>query len=259
MMFLWWITYFSISITVVYGNFARKIYGGKDVHIDKFPFQVSVQIRNYHICGGAIISNNHVLTAANCVLAERDVVYGNIQVLSGTRDIMYEPSTHDKKIIQVSHVIFHMMYDPLNNWINDIAILKLESPMTFTRALREPARVPPRNTLGRIYHVTGWGVDPVTLDLSRYLQRFEVNSIHPGICKLRYYKETDLSSTQYCFIPTLPTSGVSQGAGGSPVMYGRQILGVISLDSLDVNQPAIYTDAFGHKSWIEKMTARIII
>lgn len=43
-----------------------KIVGGKDAEIKDFPYQVSVQSFNSHICGGSIISRRHVLTAAHC-------------------------------------------------------------------------------------------------------------------------------------------------------------------------------------------------
>ncbi|XP_044009969.1 chymotrypsin-2-like [Aphidius gifuensis] len=67
---------------VVNGNLPKKIFGGEDTSIVKYPYHVSVQYHNYHFCNGAIISQYHILTAANCVMADRYVVYANIQVLT---------------------------------------------------------------------------------------------------------------------------------------------------------------------------------
>ena len=48
-----------------------RIVGGKRALIEKYPYQVSIRrirhSRSQHFCGGAIISNRHILTAAHCV------------------------------------------------------------------------------------------------------------------------------------------------------------------------------------------------
>lgn len=43
-----------------------RIVGGFPITIERTPYQVSIQYRNYHICGGSIISAGFVLTAAHC-------------------------------------------------------------------------------------------------------------------------------------------------------------------------------------------------
>lgn len=48
----------------------RRIFGGDSVEIRDVPYQVSLQIRDNcifgHFCGGSLISNIFVLTAAHC-------------------------------------------------------------------------------------------------------------------------------------------------------------------------------------------------
>lgn len=43
-----------------------KIVGGVDIDIREAPYQVSLQYFGAHICGGAIISKDYVITAAHC-------------------------------------------------------------------------------------------------------------------------------------------------------------------------------------------------
>lgn len=43
-----------------------RIVGGELVSIKSFPYQVSLQYRNNHMCGGSIISEKFILTAAHC-------------------------------------------------------------------------------------------------------------------------------------------------------------------------------------------------
>lgn len=45
-----------------------KIFGGRDTHIHEAPYIASLQAKNgTHLCGGAIISETMILTAAHCI------------------------------------------------------------------------------------------------------------------------------------------------------------------------------------------------
>jgi secreted trypsin-like serine protease len=47
----------------------RELYivGGMEVAIEQAPFVISLQRNGSHICGGSLIGERHVLTAAHCV------------------------------------------------------------------------------------------------------------------------------------------------------------------------------------------------
>lgn len=45
----------------------ERIVGGDLATIGQFKYQVSLQSYDEHICGGSIISDTHILTAAHCV------------------------------------------------------------------------------------------------------------------------------------------------------------------------------------------------
>lgn len=48
----------AISAHIIKGQFAQR---------GEFPWQVAIIINNDNFCGGSLISNHHVLTAAHCV------------------------------------------------------------------------------------------------------------------------------------------------------------------------------------------------
>lgn len=56
--------------TSVYGNpipqSKIKIVGGSAAEAGEFPFIVSLQRRGSHFCGGTLLNENTVLTAAHC-------------------------------------------------------------------------------------------------------------------------------------------------------------------------------------------------
>lgn len=75
-----------------YGKPPRKIINGEDAAIADFPYQVSLRLYDRHICGGAIISNRHILTAAHCIAGEAP--YSEMTVVTATNSL--EPGTGGK-------------------------------------------------------------------------------------------------------------------------------------------------------------------
>jgi secreted trypsin-like serine protease len=45
----------------------NRIVGGSDDVIENIPWQISLQFNNQHACGGSILNENTILTAAHCV------------------------------------------------------------------------------------------------------------------------------------------------------------------------------------------------
>lgn len=45
----------------------NRVISGEDAKPNQFPHQVSLQVNWNHICGGAILSEKWILTAAHCI------------------------------------------------------------------------------------------------------------------------------------------------------------------------------------------------
>lgn len=109
-----------------------RIVGGKSAAFGEFPWQVLVRESTWlglftkNKCGGVLISNRYVMTAAHCqpgFLASLVAVFGEFDISGGMAS--KRPLSRN-----VKRVIVHRQYDPAT-FANDLAILELEHPIHF--------------------------------------------------------------------------------------------------------------------------------
>lgn len=124
-----------------------RIVGGNHGLIETVPWTCRVRLFTSHVCGGAIISPNHVLTAAHCVVMPGIGIYA---IIAGSSTARGWPN-------MVARIILHPEYHP-RTLQHDIAILFLAQRLTVSRSVAvvqlPPVGVAPRtNSVGRI---SGW-------------------------------------------------------------------------------------------------------
>jgi len=130
---------------------SNRIVGGQDAQAP-IPWQVFVHVedgKETYRCGGTILDENTILTAAHCFWPEDNI---DDYIVAGVTVIDYADEIRVKKVIN------HPNYNSKTN-DNDIAILKLESPLTFNENVK-PACLPDSSfTPGheQSAFVSGWG------------------------------------------------------------------------------------------------------
>uniref|UniRef100_A0A663E4K1 Transmembrane serine protease 4 n=1 Tax=Aquila chrysaetos chrysaetos TaxID=223781 RepID=A0A663E4K1_AQUCH len=127
-----------------------RVLGGSPAAIEAWPWQVSLQYKKEHICGGSIIDPSWVLTAAHCfknnpVIQSWRVKAGS-DLLSGTTTLPVEK-------------VFLAKVTPASPKDNDIALVKLQSPLRVSGEIK-PICLPyfdEELVPGTSLWVIGWG------------------------------------------------------------------------------------------------------
>ena len=100
-----------------------RIVGGENATSATWGWAVSLSISPGYLCGGSIISDSWVVTAAHCV---NDATPSQVTVYAGSNRRWVGTQTRT-----VSKIIVHPSYSS-TTYVNDIALLKLSTPLTMS-------------------------------------------------------------------------------------------------------------------------------
>ncbi|XP_053674146.1 transmembrane protease serine 9-like [Anopheles nili] len=130
-----------------------KIVGGHEAEIGRYPWMVALYYNNRFICGGSLINDRYVLTAAHCVFGS-DRSRFRVKFLMHDRTVPKEDSFERK----VSYIMTNWFLNVLFFITNDVALLKLSEPVPLGETIIPVCLPPEGNTYaGKEGVVTGWG------------------------------------------------------------------------------------------------------
>jgi len=167
-----------------------RIINGEDAIPYSWPMIVSLRDADRseeHFCGGTILSESYILTAAHCVdMFPNDLLFENLTIVAGTHSL----SQSDRIIRKVNKIIIHPLWKEFRVEIQyDIAILHLVEPLNLTKSSTLTRTCLPlrQNTLEEIMNypsngtslvAIGWGTLESDGMISDILQQVTLNSIH---------------------------------------------------------------------------------
>ncbi|XP_076387745.1 vitellin-degrading protease [Megachile rotundata] len=221
-----------------------RIIGGQNTSIDKYPYQVSVQARNSHICGGSLISDQFVLTAAHCVYGE---FFKDIR-------IRMKSSYTQKDGVLISNVkiMWHNLYRD-NSADYDIALIKLPTPVKDVKPIKladASANVPD----GSNAVVTGWGRQAANGPTAAILQVATVPTINWNVCKKKFAEyKLQVTERMICASNLNVVKNVCQGDSGGPLVFKGVQIGIVSWGDGCINRAfyGVYTRVSALNSWIQ--------
>lgn len=189
----------------------RKIIGGWEVKISQFPHVVRINYETdeeySHVCGGSIIDQLWILTAAHCIF-KHDEPY--IQIVFGMDKFRPNPPKfHTRKIL------FHLKHEKYNSTgdhDNDIALIKLNKRIPLTRTSESISFVPNEYIIESNYSIFVGFFDKDGDDYPERLTALNVQLIDPKSNKCQLHTEWELKEL-LCGI-WKPYEGASNGDSG---------------------------------------------
>ncbi|XP_017797034.1 PREDICTED: mite allergen Der f 3-like, partial [Habropoda laboriosa] len=223
-----------------YGFPGSQIVGGKDAPVGEFPYQVSLRKNGNHFCGGSILSQHDILTAAHCVQGLKNVK--DITVHVGTTQLKSGGESYGVQKI-VAHSGFSM-----TSLLNDVAVIRVDRNIKFSNLVKPISLATSGTFEGSPCVLTGWGTTRVGGNVPNNLQMIDLVIETQAKCKKAHWRVRDSHICTY----TKVGEGACNGDSGGPlVVHGVQV-GIVSFGQpCAVGKPDVYTRVSSFVSWIK--------
>jgi secreted trypsin-like serine protease len=177
------------------------IIGGENAKAGEFPHMAAIGYENLNNeinfnCGGSLISEQHVITAAHCSYS--DGIKPTL-VRLGDLNLKLKEEYLPEIDILIADFISHEKYvrDEENH---DIAVIKLAKTVTFSKYIRPACLATPEMNLENKKAIaTGWGLtEALTTRFSDHLKKVELSIIDDQACRQISNNDTNIGDTKLC-------------------------------------------------------------
>lgn len=228
-----------------------KIVGGEEVLPNNHRWIAALTDRTLKrvFCGGTLINNRYVITAAHCFNSLRK---STTRVMLGAHDL---GKLRNATVYYLEKVIVHKKYEPDSidqKW--DLALIKLDRDVVFTDMI-QPICLPPRNfskTFDNLL-VTGWGALGEVRDQPAKLMEVSVAQRPMDECK-RLLTTTRITDDHICAGNSTQDSCRGDSGGPLTTKYKGRIflVGVVSwgMECAHKMYPGVYSRVTSYGLWI---------
>ncbi|XP_017543972.1 mast cell protease 4-like [Pygocentrus nattereri] len=222
------------------------IINGTEAKPHSRPYMVSLQMGGRHMCGGFLVSDRYVMTAAHC--------YRNRPIFTavlGAHDV--SNNAEGSVRMEVEAYYPHQQFN-LYTADYDIMLLKLRSKVTPSASiswitLPQKDEDIPANT---VCSVAGWGSTAAFHPPTNRLMETQITIIDRQTCAQYWSLTTRMVCAHY-------PGGSCQGDSGGPLVCNDVAAGIVSFGERRCDstlRPNVYARISGFLPWISSIIAR---
>ncbi|XP_066450666.1 transmembrane protease serine 6 isoform X1 [Eleutherodactylus coqui] len=190
--------------------------GGTQAQEGEWPWQASLQVRGSHICGGTLVTDRWILTAAHCFIHDSFATPEVWTVILGK--VRLSKSSQKEMAFKVTQLILHPYHDS-DTHDYDIALVQLDHRVPLKSPHVQPICLPASThhfPIGSTCWVTGWGATNEYGPSSDILQKTDLRLISEDICSFLYHYQ--ISPRMFCAGYSDGTKDACLGDSGSPLV-----------------------------------------
>lgn len=229
-----------------------RILGGYEARPHLRPYMASLQLDGQHVCGGFLIAEQWVLSAAHCTEGTNGKLF---QVLLGAHSLT-EPEPH-KRLYRVRAQIAHPGSNIHNNR-DDLLLLQLEEKAELNAHVKVlPFQREDRDVeADTLCEAAGWGTVTHSGRRPDKLQQVERPVISRELCNHRTRHDQTITEKMMC--TDSRKKDTCKGDSGGPLVCNGVAEGVVTAGSRvcgNYKKPAIYTRIAPYAAWIDGVMA----
>ncbi|CDW58086.1 transmembrane protease serine 6 [Trichuris trichiura] len=230
----------------------NRIVGGTSAALEAQPWIVALLYKGRFFCGGSLISDRLVVTAAHCVANARlhptdlEVAYGNTEWTKGRK-------------IGVAKATIHPLFKTTGRPSYDAALLKLAGSTSQDGAIITPVCLPDYPPpVGKECYVAGWGRLGEGKTVSPVLQEVAVPIYNSNICNDANHYNGLVDPSMFCAGYEEGFRDACQGDSGGPLICYCdkrkiwELQGIVSWGAgcARARNPGVFTRVTMVKQWI---------
>ncbi|AWP08958.1 putative ovochymase-2-like [Scophthalmus maximus] len=223
-----------------------RVVGGSEAAYGSHPWLVSLRLKGSHFCGGAVLTDRWVLTAAHCFASASREFLSGVTVAAGEFD--QRVADEEEQVFGVKSVSVHEKYHHASPMSHDVALVELDRRVRLGVHVQPICLpLPDEKILPRTSCIVGgWGRIKERGRLPAVLRQVQLDLVDPAKCKhvLHTVKGSgpkhgavrpEAAMTVLCAGPERGGRDACQGDSGGPLVCpagsggGRRVaLGVTS-------------------------------
>ncbi|KAK9509888.1 hypothetical protein O3M35_004780 [Rhynocoris fuscipes] len=243
-------------------GFSRKsparIVNGDFVDEGQYPWIVALKYRNNPHCGGSIITEQHILTAAHCTVNRRAE---DFHVITGT---INNGHTRHGQILSVRKIFEHD-YVAGRLHLNDVAVMWLNEKIKFSHHVGRICLTPNKLPINNEYiTVMGWGnLGPnAGWKSPQMMKRAHVRVMDYNTCSFLWYRTFDTSNPDRICVWASNRTACYGDSGGPLVWHDPETKRYIQVALVSFGRgcgfeaPQVNTNVAHFYPWIMKIISQ---